>query len=89
MRARDLKHYTNNTNSISASKVAHPGIQLRYVMKQQGGIGGAAMLNFEGDFTWPLQTKGMQDAKDALAGNGSVNVADYINEWATDEAIRA
>lgn len=47
------------------------------------------MLNFEGDFTWPLQTKGMQDAKDALAGNGSINVADYINEWATDEAIRA
>ena len=47
------------------------------------------MLNFEGDVTWPIQTKGMQNAKDALAGNGFVNVAPFIKEWANDETLRA
>jgi len=54
MRARGLRQFDNNSNSIAASKLAHPDVQLRYVLKQLDGAGGTSMLNFEGDFTWPL-----------------------------------
>uniref|UniRef100_A0A7S3I5A2 Uncharacterized protein n=1 Tax=Favella ehrenbergii TaxID=182087 RepID=A0A7S3I5A2_9SPIT len=89
MRSRDLRHYVNNSNSITASKTAHPGIKMRYVLKQKNGYGGADMLKFEGDYTWPLQTKGRKNAQDALNGTGYVNVAEFMNEWVADEAIRA
>ena len=53
-RGRDLRHYYHNSNSIAASKLAHPDVKLRYVMKQTEGLGGFDMLKFEGDFTWGI-----------------------------------
>jgi len=64
-------------------------MKIRYVLKQQSGYSGFDELNFEGSFTWPLQTKGMQNAQDALNGNGVVNVADFINHWVQNEEIQA
>ena len=82
MRQRQLSTYFHNSNSISATMIAHPDIQMRYVLKQQDGFGGLDMINFEGDFTWAAQTRGRQDAQNALNGNHNlVNVVDLIAEW--------
>ena len=82
MRRRQLSQYYHDSNSISATMVAHPDIQMRYILKQQDGFSGLEQINFEGDFTWAGQTKGRQDAQNALNGNQNlVNVVDLIAQW--------
>jgi len=68
----------------------HPDIQMRYVIKQQDGFTGLDEINFEGDFTWPGQTKGRQDAQDALNGNANmVNVRDLMSHWNSSSEVQA
>lgn len=70
--------------------LAHPTIQMRYVLKQQDGFSGLEEINFEGDFTWPAQEKGRQNAQDALNGNANmVNVVDLIAHWNNSSEVQA
>lgn len=61
-RKRDLSKYYHNSGSIAYTMAAHPDVTMRYVIKEVDGLGGLKQINFEGDFTWPYQQMGMQDA---------------------------
>lgn len=87
-RRRELRSYYDNSNSIAATQMAHPKVQLRHVIKQQEGLGGLDMIKFEGDFTWPIQTKGREQAQDALNGVGVSNVQNTITDWVEDTDIQ-
>lgn len=50
---------------------------------------GFDMMNFDGEFTWPLQEKGRNNAKDVLSGNnGKSDVGDFFREWLGSESLR-
>ena len=58
-RGRQLRTFYNDSNSIASALHAHPGVQMRYVIKQgDDGLGGLDQINFEGEFTWHLQETG-------------------------------
>ena len=51
-------------------------------------MSGLNELNFDGEFTWPAQEQGRQDAMNALGG-GASNVAGFLAEWLqTEETLR-
>ena len=57
LRARDLRSYYKNTNSIAAEMYGHPEVTLRYVVKQTAQhMSGLSELNFEGEFTQAAQS---------------------------------
>ena len=59
-RGRSVASYYGSTDSIAQSMAAHPDVNLRYVMKQtEGHASGTSEINFEGDFTWPMQEQGL------------------------------
>ena len=61
-RARDISKYYGGTDSIAATQLAHPKVQLRYVLKQETGLSGMDEVSFESELTWPLQEAGRQAA---------------------------
>ena len=55
-RGREIRKYYGNTDSLAYSMTAHPDLSIRYIIKQTvGHAGGLSELNFDGDFTWPMQ----------------------------------
>ncbi len=54
MRKRTLHSYYSNTNSLATGMMAHPKVQMRYVVKQTNGFSALDELKFDGDFTWPI-----------------------------------
>ena len=54
---------------------AHPDVNVRYIVGQSetDHTGGLSELNMNGDFTWPNQLAGRQDAIDCLSGNSLCN----------------
>ena len=63
MRKRSIHSFYGNTDSLATSLKAHSEVDLRYVIYQNGTyFSGLSELNFEGDFTWPIQEGGRTDA---------------------------
>ena len=62
--AHKLRKYYGNTDSLAQSMMAHPTVQMRYIVGQSKSdhLGGLDELNFDGDFTWGIQEIGRQDA---------------------------
>lgn len=90
LRHRQIHQFMGNTDSMAWSMTAHPDVKVRYVVKQSmaSHAGGISELNFNGDFTWNMQTAGRQDAIDALNGTNGANVRDYLVEWNNDSALK-
>ena len=64
---------------MDAEHRASPGVQFRLFF-QEAGNGNFDVLNFDGDYTWPLQEAGRRDAQTALE-LGQDKIQQRLGEW--------
>jgi hypothetical protein len=67
LRGRAIRKHASGRDAIQTQLAAFPKVQWRYLITQFEPYGGLDELNFNNDMTWPLQLKGRDQAKDALA----------------------
>lgn len=65
-RARHIRKWYHNLDSIQQWIAAYPNIQYRYLIEQAVSLDGIKEIEFGNDVTWPMQTEGRQNAQEAL-----------------------
>ena len=83
-RARSIGDAYNSGTSLDSFMAAYPDVNFRYVLYEQNPAG-AGEIDFNGDYTWPMQEAGRADAQAAL--EQAYVYQDTWKMWRDDELL--